>query len=421
MTRRRAYATTLIAAGAALASTVAIQAADLTLLTHAAIQGSVTGTSGTGGDVLAGWQQENDVNLNWITADIAPLHDRLMRETSLSSTSIDVGFILDSYATQAALSGFEPLDDCLAGLDISDIPQTFLDQVSQDGQLKALPIRHATTALHYNKALLAEHGIDALPDTFEGLIEVAKTLSGKSDDGTPVYGLSIDGTNAGGTYNLLMAYGATLTDAQGKPSTDVEALTNAYAALADLYAAGALPSNFTAMGIDQITQGVWQGRIAMAVQPFNRYLTYNDASKSDYAGEIDVAAFPAAEGQPSPYVARTTVWSAVIPANSQNKELACDFVRQLADPENVVLMTLNGNGPVRTDAYLDQRVIDAIPYAQAEQQAVLGAKFVIAPFDQIGRAQDMYLENMQAAAIGLKTPEQAAADTLAAIAEAAGN
>ncbi|MHA6691261.1 ABC transporter substrate-binding protein [Devosia sp. A449] len=421
MTRRKAYAIAWIAAGAAMANAAAIQAEDLTLLAHAAIQGSITGTSGTGGNVLADWQSETGVNLNWIAADIAPLHDRLMRETSLSSTSIDVGFILDSYATQAALSGFEPLDDCLAGLDISDIPQTFLDQVSQDGQLKALPIRHATTALHYNKALFAEHGIDALPDTFDDLVEVAKTLSGKSADGTPIYGLSIDGTNAGGTYNLLMAYGATLTDAQGQPSNDVEALTRAYAALADLYAAGALPSNFTAMGIDQITQGVWQGRIAMAVQPFSRYLTYNDAAKSDYAGEIGVAAFPAAEGQSTPFVARTTVWSAVIPANSQSKDMACDFVRQLADLDNVVLMALNGNGPVRTNAYLDQRVIDAIPYADAEQQAVLGAKFVISPFEQIGRAQDMYLENMQAAALGLKTPEQAAADTLAAITKATEN
>jgi len=421
MRTSKACAMTVIAASAAFVGAPAIQAQELTLLAHSAIQGSVTGTSGSGGDVLVDWQDGNGVTLNWVTADIAPLHDRLMRESSLSSTSIDVGFILDSYATQAALSGFEPLDSCLDGLDISDIPQTFLDQVSQDGQLKALPIRHATTALHYNKALLAEHGIDALPDTFEGIIEAAKAMSGQSSEGTPVYGLSIDGSNAGGTYNLLMAYGATLTDAQGVPSTDVEALTRAYAALADLYAAGALPSNFTAMGIDQITQGMWQGRIAMAVQPFNRYLTYNDAASSDFAGAIDVAAFPAAEGQASPYVARTTVWSAVIPANSQNKDLACELVRQLADPENVVLMTLNGNGPVRTDAYLDQRVIDSIPYAEAEQQAVMNAQFVIAPFDGIGRAQDNYLENMQAAALGLKTPERAAQDTLKAIAEAAAN
>lgn len=419
MARYTLRAGALVAASVMSMSAAALNAQELTILAHPAIQGSITGTSGSGGDVLADWRAAQGMNLNWITADIAPLHDRLLRESSLSASAIDIGFILDSYATQAALSGFEPLDQCLEGLDLSDIPQTFLDQVSQDGQIKALPIRHATTALHYNKALFAEHGIDALPDTFEGLMEAAKALSGPGADGTPVYGLSIDGSNAGGTYNLIMAFGATLTDAQGNVSQDLESLTRAYAALADLYAAGALPSNFTAMGIDQITQGVWQGRIAMAVQPFNRYLTYNDAASSDYAGEIEVSAFPSAEGQPSPYVARTTVWSAALPANSQNKEQACDFIRQLADLENVVLMTLNGNGPVRTDAYLDQRVIDQIPYAEAEQQAVLGAQFVIAPFDGIGRAQDLYLENMQAAALGLKTPEQAAADTLAGIASAA--
>lgn len=408
-----------MAAGLTLAGTVAVQAQALTLLTHPAIQGSVTGTSGTGGDVVAEWAGEQGVTLNWITADIAPLHDRLLRETSLTSTSIDVGFILDSYATQAALSGFEPLDQCLKGLELDDIPQTFLNQVSQGGQLKALPIRHATTALHYNTALFEEQGINRLPETFEGLVEAAKALSGESADGTPVYGLSIDGSNAGGTYNLLMAFGAMLTNTEGNVSDDVESLTRAYAALADMYAAGALPSNFTAMGIDQITQGVWQGRIAMAVQPFNRYLTYNDAESSEYAGQIEVAPFPASEDQDSPFVARTTVWSAAIPANSQNKDMACQFIRQLADPDAVVRMTLNGNGPVRTDAYLDPRVIEAIPYAEAEQQAVLGAQFVISPFDGIGRAQDMYVENMQAAALGLKSPEQAARDTLDAIAAAA--
>ncbi|CAH1689872.1 Extracellular solute-binding protein [Hyphomicrobiales bacterium] len=406
----------LIAAGVVLVSGGADgRAQELTVLAHPSIQASVMGTTGTGGDTLADWRTKNGTKINWVTADIGPLHDRLMREANLSSTAIDVGLILDSYATQAALSKFEPLDACLKGLDFSDIPQTFLDQVTQDGKLKALPIRHATTALHYNAALLAEKGIQQAPASFEDLVKTAKALS---ERGAGRYGLSIDGTNAGGTFNVLMAYGATLTDAKGQVSADAEALTRAFQALADLYAAGALPSNFTAMGIDQITQGIWQGRIAMSVQPFNRYLTYNDKAKTDYAGQIKVAAFPATEGQTPPFVARTTVWSAAIPAASKNKERACALLRQLADPETVVRMTLNGNGPVRTNAYDDPRVKEAVPYADAEKQAVLGAKFVISPFDGIGKAQDLYLENMQAAALGRKTAAQAARDTLDGIAAA---
>jgi len=405
------YATSLASGG--------VQAQQLTVITHPAIQAAILGTKGeaAGGDVLADWREQNGVTVEWVTANISGLHDRLFRESSLSSTSIDVGFVLDSFATKARLSLFEPLNSCLDGYNIDDIPAAFLDQVTVDGQLMGLPVRHATTALHYNKALLAEIGVDGPPQTLEELFEVAAKLSKTNPDGTRTFGLAIDGSNAGGTYNMLMAYGASLTDSNGVVSNDTESLTNAYQALADLYSDGILPTNFTAMGIDQITQGVWQGRIAMVVQPFNRYFRYNDPESTSYAGEFDVAAFPTAAGQPEPFVARTTVWSMVIPKNSRNKDQACEFIKALAAPESAVRLALNGNGPVRTNTYDDPRVKEQVPYASAEQQAVMSAKFIITPFEGIGRATDLYLENMQAASLGLKSAQDAAIDTLSGIAE----
>ena len=48
--------------------------------------------------------------VNWATFETGPLHDRLFREASLGESSVDVAFILNTYATPRITSLFEPLN-----------------------------------------------------------------------------------------------------------------------------------------------------------------------------------------------------------------------------------------------------------------------------------------------------------------------
>ncbi|MBM0205425.1 extracellular solute-binding protein [Micromonospora sp. STR1s_5] len=156
-----------VAVGIALLQPVAAEETTLTVISHKVhenvARGLVPGT--TGGDIAGEWAKRKGVKLNWITANIEPMHDRLFRELSLRETSIDLAFVINKFSTPKISRLLEPLDDWQkkAPIEAFDkIPSNLLVAVKYNGQLTAVPFRHATTGLFYNTALLKERGLDGL-------------------------------------------------------------------------------------------------------------------------------------------------------------------------------------------------------------------------------------------------------------------
>jgi multiple sugar transport system substrate-binding protein len=90
--------------------------------------------------------------------------------------------------------------------------------------------------------------------------------------------------------------------------------------------------------------------------------------------------------------------------------LAWSFIREVSSLEANVVKALNGLGPVRPAAYEDPRVQERLPYANAEAQAIQRARVPLPGFANSARVEDIYLEEMQAALIGAKSPQQAMDD-----------
>ena len=127
-------------------------------------RGLVAGT--TGGDIVGEWAARNNVEINWITAGIDPLHDRLFRELALRETEIDLAFIIDKYMTSRMLPLLEPLDQFNAAAPIEyfeDIPGNLLAATRNGDALVAIPYRHSTGGIHWNTELFAEAGLDRAP------------------------------------------------------------------------------------------------------------------------------------------------------------------------------------------------------------------------------------------------------------------
>jgi multiple sugar transport system substrate-binding protein len=152
---------------------IAQEARTLTIVSH-----NVHKTAATGGDSTYGREhrgrvgcQKNKVTLNWVTLDIGPLHDRLLRELSLGETSVDLAAVLNtrvvpSVASSARAAGrrtspTNPIED------LDGISPGLLKATVVDGKRVAVPYRHATNALLYNKTLLEERGV-AAPDDARG-------------------------------------------------------------------------------------------------------------------------------------------------------------------------------------------------------------------------------------------------------------
>lgn len=402
----------LVMAAFVLASTgsgPAQETRTLTIVSH-----NVHRTAATGGDLadaqdIAGeWAERNNVTLNWVTLDIGPLHDRLLREASLNETSIDLSAVLNTRLVPSVARLLEPLDPYIEENPIENfdgISQGLLDATVIDGNRVAIPYRHATNALHFNATLLEERGVE-VPQTLDEMLAAAREATYVRDDGTRVHGLVTTLDTHVTALQFLSAFDAVYIDADLNVHANSPEMIAGLTELAQLYQEGVLPPNVTALGLDELIATMREGRGVFAINPFSRYTALNDPSASLYPGQIDVMPFPTNEvGRAS---ANTEFWSWSIPANSTQKELAYDLIRELSGEDATVRAALNGNGPVRPSAYDDPRVIERLPYAAAEAIGLRDASVAVPAFDGAVEATIVFIEEMQAAVLGLKSPEEAA-------------
>lgn len=385
-------------------------AESLTVIGHKVHQ-SVT-TDEAGGDVAGEWAGGKGADIEWLTFNVQDVHERLYREASLGSTTIDVGFVANRYFRPQYTRMFEPLDTYLAESPIEDfdeIPKGMLDALTYDGKLYGIPFRHATAALHINKALLEERGV-AMPETFEDVLDAARALTFTRDDGTKVYGLLIDYRSPAmiTDFARAMSDGDFMTMDFTLKANSPE-MVEAVETVAALYAEGVLPETFLNSKTEDVITLMQQGRAAMAISPFSRFNNFNHPEQSQVAGDVVTVAVPKSKDLEGYDVApvRTEFWAMVIPQHADNKELAWDFIRTVSSVENTIRTAANGNGPVRPSAYADTRVKDRVPYSSDEQAALSAARPPLPGFEDSARVEDTFIEEFDQVLLGRKSAQDA--------------
>ena len=413
LTRRALMAGTMaVGATTAFGRTALAQARTLDVLCHRVHQNALT--DGAAGDVIAPWGEAEKAEISWTTLDSNPLQDRLFREASLNQTEFDVGFVIDNRMTPQIAALFAPLDDFQAAdpiEDIDDIAAGLRQSMTVGGKLVGIPFRHATQGLFYNEVLLEEAGIADPPKTMEELVEQAKKLTFTSSAGTPVVGMILASDLAVFPVMFARAFGGDFIDGSFEVVPNREAMERGVAVVADLFAAGALPRSYATTRNDDMVTWLQQGRAGFGVLPFARYAQLNDPEQSAFAGKIKAVEFPGSEtlsdgAQMHPVVES---WAMAIPANSTDKEFSWSFIRTVSSKDVTLGAARNGNGPVRVSTYADPEFSASQPLAKVEAAALAKARPAFPAFPEAVRAQATFLEEVQLAVLGLKSPEEAVA------------
>jgi multiple sugar transport system substrate-binding protein len=413
ISRRSALALSAAAIAALADRRAFAQAAELTVFGHRVHQAAAT--AGPGGDATEAFRKQSGTNLSWVTlGDVNAIHERLLREATLSATSLDVAYLLNGRAVPRNLRLFEPLDTFQKEApveDMADIAPGLVAPLTLDGALHGIPVRHATNIVVYNEALLEERGV-ALPKTFEELVEAARKLTFKRPDGTQVYGLAFTPVFASNFLTIARCLGGDYMTADRKIVAAEPAMVKALSTFADLYKSGVLPRNTATLNNEEIATFMQQGRAALSIQPFARLASYNDPQKSKYPGKIKPLMPPMAAELAGKVAYAPTVefWSLVIPRNAGRKKAAWELIRALSSKAATTAMALNGNGAVRISTYADPKFSAAAPFAAEEAKAVAASRIHLPAFDEQARAHDIFIEESQAAMLGMKTPEAAMAD-----------
>jgi multiple sugar transport system substrate-binding protein len=378
----------------------------LTIISHRVHMSVLTGAKG--GNATTEWSQRNGVALEWVTLDTGPLHERLFREASLASTSIDLAFLVNTRAIPNVANLLEPLDPLMAANPLEDAKDLFPGLVAAmkfGGKQYAVPQRHATTGFHYNEAIFQERNVP-VPKTFEDVIEAAKKLTFTRPDGSQVFGFLIEGDSYPNVIDMARAYDGDFITQNFKLAVNEGPMLRAVQTMRELYAAGVIPRNWTSIKSEEVNTWMQSGRVAMTINSFGRTQFYNDKDKSKNPGSMKVMALPAAREMQGKYPhsapAKTEFWSMCIPKSARNKALAWSLIKELSTKENTLKAALNGNGPVRASTYADQRFSATVPYAAAEAATLKVARVPIPAFDNAAKAGDVFVEELQAAVLGRK-------------------
>jgi len=378
----------------------------LTILAHRVHQ--LVCTEGPAGDATKPWREQNGIALEWVTLDLNAIRDRLMREASLSHTDINVGFLLNTAAVPEALALFEPLDPFMQATPIEDpddISAGFMQAFAYKGVQYGMPFRQAVNALHWNAALFNERGVEAPANTIDSSLDVARKLSFTNKDGTRVYAFAAEGDNYTVMVTMARAYGGDLITEDYRVLADQPGMIEALKLLRAMYQEKLVPPNITAMSQNDLIGAMQQGQVAMEQFPFGRTVLFNDPKSSKYPGQFKLAMFPGKNL--GDVVSTAEFWGMVIPKTAAAKDWSWSLMRDLVSKQNTVMETINGNGPVRVSAYSAPEIVRQIPYAAMEAQALKAARVPMPAFAKAAQAKDICVEEMQAAMLGMKTPEQA--------------
>ena len=381
----------------------------LVVMSHAVHKGAVTGEKG--GDSSAEWQKKNGVGVEWLTFGVEAVHERVYREASLSSGTVDIAFILERYSGPQVARLFEDLGEYQKRDPIEDFEEISAGMRTahtHKGKLIAIPFRHATHGLLYNQVYFKERGVDAPPKTMEALLELAEKMSYTRADGTVVHGFITSFDDPSGVVDLMRAFGGDFITSDYKFVADSPGSIKVVTLLRNFFQKGILPKNVFTFKTEEVITMMQQGRAAMTNQPFGRFFNYNDAKQSKFPGEFKVTTIPSAGGGIAP--AKTSVWGMAIPANSKNKQLAWTLIKELSSKKATIAQAINGNGPVRVSTYKDEGVRKLVPYADDEAAVLQNARSTVPGFENTQKAMDFFMEEIQQAMLGTKTPEQAMAD-----------
>ncbi len=370
---------------------------------------------GQQGDATAAWTAATNTPVEWTTFDVGPLQERLFRELALPETTVDVGFLVNFQAVPRVAPLFEPLGPYMARDPIEGVADVFpglMKGMEIAGNLIAIPVRHASSGLHWNAEILAERGFPKPPATMEELVEVAKACTYRRSDGTPCVGLCMPGVTYPNVVDIARAWDGDFITPDFRVAAAEPGMVNAIRLLRQLFEAGAFPRTFTTLMQEDVVTWMQQGRAAMALQGMGRNRLFNDPTKSKFAGKIVTGAVPISATLRSKYAvapAKVEFWGMGIPKNSKRKDLAWSFIKAMLTPDATLKMALNGNGPVRNSTYDDAGFRRTVEYADAEREVLKAARIPIPAFDEASRAGDIFKEESEAAVLGMKTPEQAMA------------
>ncbi len=273
-----------------------------------------------------------------------------------------------------------------------------------NGAVYGIPFVGNVELFVYRQDLFEKYGIAAPPKTWDDVMNAAKTISEKEDG---VYGVVFRGTKGNpitsGFLPIFWAFGASVIDAEGKAAVNSPEGIAALKFFLEL--AKYAPKGVEIYNSSEVKDMLFSGGAAIATEVWPSWVPgMDDPEKSKVVGKMAVTVHPAQNAKASPMIG---VWHLAIPAASQRKDVAYDFLKFVTSQEMQKRLALEiGQPPTRASVYTDPEVVAKYRWYPTQLKALEASKVRprLPEWLEIDVKMGTYLN---LALVGDRTPEEA--------------
>lgn len=321
-------------------------------------------------------QAHPGITLDWVVLEENVLRQRMTTDIATGGGQFDV-MTIGTYEVPiwAERGWLEPLENLPDDYNEDDLLASVRDGLSLDGTLHALPFYAESSMMYYRTDLFEQAGIEmpAQP-TWEQVRDWAEQLHGSEENlaGICLRGKPGWGENMAFVSTLVNTFGGRWFDEQWNPELNSEAWNNALAFYVDLLSNYG-PPGASSNGFNENLALFSRGNCAMWVDATSAAGKLYDENESDVAGTLGFAPAPIAKTPKGSHWLWS--WALAIPASSEHKEAAQQFITWATSQEYIELVgETNGWTSVppgtRESTYANEQYVDAAPFADFVLNAI---------------------------------------------------
>lgn len=327
-------------------------------------------------DRIEQWGEERGVDVDVVMINQNETVQRVSAaiEAGTMPDALDVGRgFMDLLALQGQLEVMDDLYEEI-GAEIGWLPAADLATNPErvNGHRYGIPFSLGGNVLYRRADVLEPAGFTEAPETWMELTEMARA----ANNPPTVYGMGFALSNVGDanttTTTILQSFGGRIADDEGVNCTIDSPETRAYLEwVTTAFADGLFPPGVTTWDGAGDNVAYQSGNAAFIFNPGSVYLYMRD-NDPELGDATRYSALPAG---PAMRISPVDANVRVIPTNSNNKELARDLLKYLADPEFMKEYYYNAIYGPAAEAYQDAPIFSESPVHEGLLDLALNGTF----------------------------------------------
>lgn len=363
---------------------------------------------------------QRGVEVEIVSQSYDTTHEKIVSSQAGGSTAFDLCYVDVVWPAEFAEAGFIiPLDDRLDDATRNELVPVTVNQLMYKDSLWAMPFANEGKFFYYNESLLKEAGYDEPPETWSDLIDMSKDMI---DKGLVKYGISFGwGQHEGLICDwtiYLYDFGGQWKDQSGEWAFNQEGGADALQFMVDsLYTNKIADPASLEQNDRDVLNPFMAGDTPFVINWSFAWSLVNDPEVSQVVDQVKIGLIPGVKEAGTISSSVTGGGGYAILANSQNPDLAWEFLEFMTNKENQKMMTqLTSKMPVWKSLYDDPDILDEFPFFSSFFKQFEYANFRPA-FPEYSEFSNLVQVEIHNALAGNKTPQEALDDAVEAVSQ----